>query len=172
MSWTDEKVDLLKQLWAEGRTCSYIADRIGGVSRNAVIGKVHRIGLAGRIVKSTDKTKVRMGGPKPPKKMKVKPAPERGQKAILAELPVEPLPAEDIPPEKLVAFADLEESHCRWIYGDTRSGTHGFCGANKVIGLSYCERHARRAFAAPTPSKRKEHDCEVYAKHHINKVFA
>ena len=48
MSWTDERVELLKKLWADGLSASQIAAELGGITRNAVIGKVHRLGLSGR----------------------------------------------------------------------------------------------------------------------------
>ena len=52
MAWNDERVELLKKLWAEGLSASQIAGRLGGVTRNAVIGKVHRLGLSGRATTS------------------------------------------------------------------------------------------------------------------------
>src|ERR1700753_1247832 len=52
MGWTDERVDLLKKLWLDGLSASQIAKQLGGVTRNAVIGKVHRLGLAGRAAPS------------------------------------------------------------------------------------------------------------------------
>lgn len=67
MAWTDERVEILKKLWAEGLSASQIAGRLGGVTRNAVIGKVHRLGLSGRATTSRMKThrpRSRMGGAK------------------------------------------------------------------------------------------------------------
>jgi GcrA cell cycle regulator len=146
MSWTDERVELLKKLWAQGATCSHIAARLGGnLSRNAVIGKVHRLGLAGRVVPVRSHSE-RIGGSPKIRKVRVKPAPAVSQKSILAELPVEPLQKEDTRPDVLVALHDLEPHHCRWVYGDPKQGDHGFCGSEKVIGLPYCTAHARRAF--------------------------
>ncbi|MFQ6756785.1 GcrA family cell cycle regulator, partial [Cereibacter sphaeroides] len=49
MSWTDERVETLKRMWAEGQSASQIAKELGGVTRNAVIGKVHRLGLSNRV---------------------------------------------------------------------------------------------------------------------------
>ena len=55
MSWTDERVEILTKMWAEGNSASQIAKELGGVTRNAVIGKVHRLGLSNRATTSTSK---------------------------------------------------------------------------------------------------------------------
>ena len=71
MAWTDERVDVLKKLWVEGKSASFIAKKLGGVTRNAVIGKVHRLGLSNRTSTSLDKSKAKE---KLPKKEKQAPA--------------------------------------------------------------------------------------------------
>jgi len=166
MSWTDEDAAIVEQLWGEGLSASQIAGRLKRrYTRNAVIGKVHRMGLSGRAVikRKTERSETASR----PRKIRLKPAPTKPQKDILAELPVEPLPAEDIRPEKLVAFVDLEPHHCRWVYGDPKESDHGFCGSEKVIGLPYCAAHARRAYQPPSSERKK-----ITYVHPSEKVFA
>ncbi|HYN46022.1 MAG TPA: GcrA family cell cycle regulator [Allosphingosinicella sp.] len=86
MSWTDERIDRLKELWSQGRTASHIADELGGVSRNAVIGKAHRLGLQSRPspvkpnepapkARSKSKDKAEAAAPPPPKPVAEAPDP-------------------------------------------------------------------------------------------------
>lgn len=139
MSWTDERVELLKKLWAEGLSCSQIAGELGGVTRNAVIGKVTRLKLNGRSVNSRAMESKKSLG-------QIRIAPKPKPVSPLASFPTAPLPKEDPTPAKLVSLLDLTESSCRWPYGDP---VQGFCGCTKVIGLPYCIDHARRAFRFP-----------------------
>src|SRR4026209_1674872 len=74
MSWTDERVELLKKLWADGLSASQIAAELGGITRNAVIGKVHRLGLSGR-AKSPSSTPPPPRQPRPPGPMMRSPPP-------------------------------------------------------------------------------------------------
>ena len=145
MMWTDTMDAVLTQLHAEGHSFSIIGHRIG-VTRNAAIGRAHRIGLTPRgptiAIRSPAKDR-RVKDPKPQPGKKVSP---------LASLPTEPLPAEDAPPDNLVSIYDLEPHHCRWCYGEPMDGQ--FCGRNVVIGLAYCIDHARRAFQPPQPKVR------------------
>ncbi len=150
--WTDERVDALKDLWRQGYSCSIIADRLGaGLTRNAIIGKVHRMGLSGRV--TSDR---RM--PKPRKRRNRfgddqrqfngrRPIPRKP--SILDLLPSTPLPPPSETDIARVAFADLEPHHCRWVIGEPTDGQ--FCGCKSVPGLPYCEHHARRAYRAPEP---------------------
>ncbi len=162
MSWNDERVELLKKLWADGLSASQIAGRIGAVTRNAVIGKVHRLGLSGRA------TTTRMKSHRP------RPRPNPANAGALAKRPVVAKPrftnvgntalrelyreAEPYvaPFEELViplaerrTIQTLEECHCRWPIGDPQEAEFHFCGKSKITGLPYCEFHARRAFQPP-----------------------
>ncbi len=157
MSWTDDRVEILKKLWAEGLSASQIAGRLGGVTRNAVIGKVHRLGLSGRATTSRAKPArarkhktTRQGGttrlglfssnstamrslstnPDGPKE-----EPFRSQYVEL-----------DIPLEERVDLVDLKESQCRWPIGDPQESGFHFCGKHKEDGTPYCEYHAEIAF--------------------------
>jgi len=171
MSWNDERVDLLKKLWSEGLSASQIAARLGSVTRNAVIGKVHRLGLAGRA--TTSRMKSHRPRPRPavvakrPEKPKFASA---GNTALqrLYQADAEPYqpPAEEveIPLAQRKTIQTLTEGHCRWPIGDPQHTDFHFCGKDKVQGLPYCEIHARRAFQPPQPRRgtsgpmRREHE--------------
>jgi GcrA cell cycle regulator len=164
MSWNDERVDALKKLWADGLSASQIAGRLGGVTRNAVIGKVHRLGLAGRATTS------RMKSHRP--RVRTVQAAKRLMRGRPAGLPNSPLktlylsdtepyvpPAEElvIPLNERKYIQTLTESCCRWPIGDPQQPEFHFCGRKKIPGLPYCEVHARRAFQPPQ-ARRRERD--------------
>ena len=91
MSWTDERVDLLKKLWGEGQSASQIAKELGGVTRNAVIGKVHRLGLSNRSSGSTAKPDTKpKADTKPKPATKAKPAPKPKAEESKPDLKTEP----------------------------------------------------------------------------------
>lgn len=164
MSWNDERVELLKKLWSEGLSASQIASRLGTVTRNAVIGKVHRLGLSGRATTS------RMKSPRPrPRqnvaKRVVKPRFQNVGNTALQRLylaDAEPyVPAVEeivIPLAERKTIQTLAESHCRWPIGDPQEQDFHFCGKNKVTGLPYCEFHARRAFQPPQAARRRDRE--------------
>lgn len=162
MAWTDERVELLKKLWAEGLSASQIASRLGGVTRNAVIGKVHRLGLSGRATTTRMKThrpRARMATVKRTAK------PQRfaniGNPALRAlyqpdaEPYVSPVEELEIPLAERKTIQTLVECSCRWPIGDPQHADFHFCGKTKVPGLPYCEFHARRAFQPPQPRRRE-----------------
>ncbi|MDX2157785.1 MAG: GcrA family cell cycle regulator [Hyphomicrobiaceae bacterium] len=159
MSWNDERVELLKKLWAEGLSASQIAGRIGSVTRNAVIGKVHRLGLSGRATTTRMKSHRPRTRANPVKRPAGPPAKPRfanvGNTALRAlyQAETEPYvaPAEEIviPLAERRSIQTLEESHCRWPIGDPQEEEFHFCGKSKVTGLPYCDFHARRAFQPP-----------------------
>ena len=159
MAWTDDRVDLLKKLWAEGLSASQIAGRLGSVSRNAVIGKVHRLGLSGRATTS------RMKSHRPRQRMASKRMAKSryatiGNPALRAlynaETNVYLAPTEElvIPVAERKSIQTLTEVTCRWPIGDPQHTEFHFCGKNKVPGLPYCEFHARRAFQPPQTRRR------------------
>jgi GcrA cell cycle regulator len=167
MGWNDERVDLLKKLWSEGLSASQIAGRLGGVTRNAVIGKVHRLGLSGRATTSRLKThrpRARAAVPGAAGKRVVATTTKRfaqlGNPAVRAlyHPEAEPfIPAVeelDIPLAERKSIQTLTECACRWPIGDPQLADFHFCGKNKVPGLPYCEFHARRAFQPPQARRR------------------
>ena len=157
MSWNDERVELLKKLWGEGLSASQIAGRIGSVTRNAVIGKVHRLGLSGRA--TTTRMKSHRPRTRPVAAVK-RPAAAKPRFANVgntafralyqeAEPYVAPMEELVIPMAERRSIQTLEECSCRWPIGDPQEVDFHFCGKTKVTGLPYCEFHARRAFQPP-----------------------
>lgn len=167
MSWNDERVEQLKKLWSEGLSASQIASRLGGVTRNAVIGKVHRLGLSGRATTSRMKShrpRPRAANNLPGNKRMVAkgnrfpPAPNSPLQMIYQAEPYMPSAEElEIPLAERKTIQTLQECHCRWPIGDPQMADFHFCGKQKVPGLPYCEFHARRAFQPPQ-ARRRERD--------------
>lgn len=157
MSWTPERVELLKKYWAEGLSASRIAYRIGGTTRNAVIGRVRRMGLPFR--DTSQRYRPASGRGSTPKVVKVNAAEgARVRRQRLNELKwgsgvqslfakeAEPLPPPSETDIARVSFADLEPHHCRFIPGDPKASGKLYCGCDAVPGLPYCEAHAARCF--------------------------
>lgn len=168
MSWTDERVELLKKLWGEGLSASQIAGRLGSVTRNAVIGKVHRLGLSGRATTSRMKShrpRARMTAPKRPigkTRFNVGGNPAvRALYPLDAEQYVSPVEELVIPLAERKNIQTLTECNCRWPIGDPQMSDFHFCGKEKVAGLPYCEFHARRAFQPPQPRRRDREPSET-----------
>jgi GcrA cell cycle regulator len=161
MSWTDDRVEILKKLWSEGLSASQIATRLGGVTRNAVIGKVHRLGLSGRATTSRMKThrpRARVATTKRLAKPRFASIPNSPLRALYhadAEPYVPTVEELDIPLNERRTIQTLTESDCRWPIGDPQTPDFHFCNRSKIVGLPYCEFHARRAFQAPQPRRRE-----------------
>ena len=149
MAWTDDRVELLKKLWSEGLSASQIANKMGGVTRNAVIGKVHRLGLSGRAT------------PAKPRSSRIAP-----RRPSIAKIPYRPEPPElrNIPePEFLeplvldtgdnATVSTLSNNMCKWPIGDPASDEFHFCGQSSSSSKPYCAYHARLAFQ---PSHKRE----------------
>ncbi len=159
MSWTDERVELLKKYWGEGLSASQIAGRLGGVTRNAVIGKVHRLGLSGRATTTrlkSSRPRTRAATAKRTAKPRfAKPGNPALQSLYQdAEPYTAPIDEIDIPLAERKTLQDLTESNCRWPIGDPQMPDFHFCNRNKVPGLPYCEHHSRRAFQPPQARRR------------------
>ena len=167
MGWTEERVELLKKLWSDGLSASQIAGRLGEVTRNAVIGKVHRLGLAGRATTS------RVRSARPRNRMSHLPLrPTRVQYRTHGNVALKPVysPVErpmvalsivpnvieepDMPAPLRLPLLDLRESSCRWPIGDPQDENFYFCGHQKRTGSAYCEHHAKVAFQ-PAARRRK-----------------
>jgi len=170
MGWNDERVEQLKKFWADGLSASQIAGRLGGVTRNAVIGKVHRLGLSGRATTSRMKShRPRVRTTNQAVKRLAKPRfANIGNPAFrnlyLADSEPYVPPAEDlvIPLKERKYIQTLTESCCRWPIGDPQQADFHFCGKSKIAGLPYCEAHARRAFQPPQ-ARRRERDYATVA---------
>ena len=141
MSWTDERVTLQKKLWGEGKTAAEIAKALGGVTRNAVIGKAHRLKLSNRI------SPIQQNERKEERVAEVKKAP----KAVIKQPIVVAKPANSS--FKALKMIELKERMCRWPSGDPQDENFSFCGCQTVPGLPYCEEHAKMAYQAPSRSR-------------------
>ncbi len=157
MSWNDERVETLKKLWSEGFSASQIAAQLGGVTRNAVIGKVHRLGLAGR-AKPAATTGTNAARPRKPRgvspSMRVQRALVRGNTALAQayEIELEPEPERSdnvIPLGQRRSLLELTENTCRWPIGDPGNPDFFFCGGQTISSLPYCAYHARLAYQPP-----------------------
>jgi len=160
MSWTDERVEALKKLWSEGLSASHIAAELGGVTRNAVIGKVHRLGLAGR-AKSPTSSAQRPRKPRPHGHMlRVSRPSVRGNTALAhayeLEAEAEPELVDNvIPMGQRRTLLELTESTCHWPIGDPGQPDFFFCGGKAVMGMPYCGYHNRIAYQ-PAADRRRE----------------
>jgi GcrA cell cycle regulator len=162
--WTEDRVELLAKLWSEGQSASQIAAVLGGgVTRNAVIGKVHRLGLSGR-----GKTGAAPAQPRQPKPTRAPSAPvtmaEAAQPASAVSAPVKAVaqppaswrPATEvaIPTSERVTILELRDTMCRWPIGDPSKADFGFCGQRSVTGLPYCGAHCQLAYQPATERRR------------------
>ena len=180
MSWTDERVEILTKMWAEGNSASKIAKELGGVTRNAVIGKVHRLGLSNRATTSTSnksepksKSATKNGSKAKQKARKIEVTEPKSdnvtslrRQIIPAGQPLPPQPsANEISPEALARVSEVEkkakklslleltEKTCKWPVGDPATEDFWFCGLATQSGKPYCEAHVGVAFQ-PMNSRR------------------
>ena len=156
-AWTDERFEILKQMWKDGHSGSVIGTRLG-TSRCSVLGKVHRMGLSGR---STIKRMAARA--KPPRRKPYQQLATSTQRAYAfaadsaAREEARQLPDLVIPPAERRSFADLEPGDCRWPFGDPKEADFGYCNQHQVgttdrlrKGIQpYCEFHCRRAYNLP-----------------------
>lgn len=152
MAWTDERVAELKKLWKEGLSCTQIAEKLGVVSRNAVIGKVHRLGLSGRAAPSVpSRSRV--------KKLEVRRAPDGNSssrqsiqtKASASKKVVDPVESKAFAGGNFRTVETIRSNECRWPVGDPSSENFHFCGRKTGDG-QYCDEHASIAFQAKRSS--------------------
>ncbi|KAB2657310.1 GcrA cell cycle regulator [Brucella tritici] len=177
MNWTDERVELLKKLWSEGLSASQIAAQLGGVSRNAVIGKVHRLKLSGR-------GKTTTAAPRSKKVNTVAAAPRPAAQHstgvhtttmrtatvtktvgatalqmdyavdVVAETVVKPASDVVVPISRRLSLLQLSERTCKWPIGDPLNEDFHFCGHESGESSPYCKYHSRMAFQ-PTAERRR-----------------
>ncbi|WP_143957866.1 GcrA family cell cycle regulator [Rhodoligotrophos appendicifer] len=155
--WTDERVDLLKQLWNEGLSASQIANKLGEVTRNAVIGKVHRLGLSGRGTPArTQHSRPRVKSRTHGAPGKITQFPTMGSSALKVEVETvaeaspapKPMPLRQVntSTSDRVSILQLSDKTCRWPLGEPGTETFHFCGCLPKSGLPYCDTHARLAY--------------------------
>jgi GcrA cell cycle regulator len=182
MSWTDERIETLRGLWEKGLTASQIADKLGSVSRNAVIGKAHRLGLKARpspvkgdsdgTPRETVKKAAAPAAPKPkpetaaPEAAATQPRPAAEAKASPAAAPAVPKPAMPVraampaapvkprAPGEKVTLLDLSDKICKWPIGHPGEPDFQFCGRPVNPGFPYCMSHCAEAYQAQLPRDR------------------
>ena len=147
MSWTDEKVQKLKELWKKGHTASQIAEMLGDTTRNAVIGKAHRLNLEARAPSKSSHTSGSSSGQN---KIQRRPSQQpltRKQKfqSILLD--------KNFEPENPKKLEELGDNNCRWPIGHPDQEGFYFCGRSPIEGFSYCKLHVLYAFQ---PKNQKE----------------
>ncbi len=138
MSWTEEKVSKLKELWGKGNTASQIAEIIGGISRNAVIGKAHRLNLSAKIKTRTATSSQNFDSTRIEKNTQSK----RGRKSKFKSLIIE----KDFEPENPKQLEELDENSCKWPIGHPDEKTFYFCGRSSLKDFSYCKLHLLYAY--------------------------
>ncbi|WP_316858791.1 GcrA family cell cycle regulator [uncultured Cohaesibacter sp.] len=168
MSWTDERVELLKKLWAEGLSASQVAAELGGVTRNAVIGKVHRLGLSGRAKTTTTAPRARRPrsqSSRPARPSSGSAAPTVGATALKADARPQPTPkpkaeanpeldAVVVPISKRATILSLTENTCKWPIGDPGDADFHFCGCKSEAGSPYCKYHSEIAYQTGADRRR------------------
>ena len=145
MSWTDEKVAKLKELWGKGNTASQIAEIIGGISRNAVIGKAHRLNLSAKIKTRAATSNKNFENSLEEKNYKSK----KNRKSKFKSLIID----KNFEPENPKQLEELDESICKWPIGHPDEKDFYFCGRSSLKDFSYCKLHLLYAYQ---PKGKKE----------------
>jgi len=162
MAWTEDRVEVLTKLWAEGLSASQIAKQLGGVTRNAVIGKVHRLGLSGR------------AKPSNPAKKKARKTTTRTRATRMPSAPRAPRPVVQARPAlpmadgRFATILTITDHMCKWPIGDPSTSEFRFCGRKTDDkDEPYCKAHSSVAYQAsrrrgsttralgPNPTSRK-----------------
>ena len=154
MSWNEEKVNKLKELWGKGNTASQIAEIIGGISRNAVIGKAHRLSLSSKIKTRNTSSSQNFNNSSNESNSKQKQSRKNKFKSLLIE--------KDFEPENPKKLEELDESSCKWPIGHPEEESFYFCGRSSLKDFSYCKLHLLYAYQPkgkreePTTDKEEE----------------
>ncbi len=170
MEWTEQRIEMLRKLWGQGQTASQIATLLGGVTRNAVIGKAHRLGLTGR------PSPIKREGTEAAAPRR-KPAAQRRQQPAVAAMPaprhavaqtpattvpteprysapapemtetrIEPVVAQTKAPSAPRVAAQAGSKSCSWPVGDPKQPGFHFCGDAAEAGRPYCAHHCGIAY--------------------------
>ena len=149
MSWNDEKVAKLKELWGKGNTASQIAEIIGGISRNAVIGKAHRLNLSAKIKTRAASANQNFKSNNEDTRLKSR----RGKRSKFKSLIIE----KDFEPENPKQLEQLDDNSCKWPIGHPNEKSFYFCGRTSLKDFSYCKLHLLYAYQ---PKGKKEDSSE------------
>lgn len=176
MSWTDDRVAVLTKMWGEGKTAAEIAKTLGGVTRNAVIGKAHRLKLSNRAspipqpkkAANANKASAAKATAVEKKKFTAKPAKDESDHIAVIKAPEV---CKDIPEGERVAMVDLGPRQCRWPNGDPRDADFSFCGHEAVAGLPYCLEHCQVAYQTATRNRiNKSQNLETVSAEELQKA--
>ena len=163
MSWNEEKVNKLKELWGKGSTASQIAEIIGGISRNAVIGKAHRLNLSSKIKTRNITSSQNFNSSSEENNSKQK----QGRKSKFKSLLIE----KDFEPENPKKLEELDENSCKWPTGHPEEKSFYFCGRNSLKDFSYCKLHLLYAYQPKGKKEEptaKEDESSPYIEKKIN----
>ena len=159
MSWNDEKVAKLRELWGKGNTASQIAEIIGGISRNAVIGKAHRLNLSAKIKTRAKSSNQNLSSNNEDFKIQQ----GRGKRSKFKSLIIE----KDFEPENPKQLEELDDNSCKWPIGHPDEKNFYFCGRSSLKDFSYCKLHLLYAYQ-PKGKKEDSNEKDV-VQNYINK---
>ena len=164
MSWNEEKVSKLKELWGKGNTASQIAGIIGGISRNAVIGKAHRLNLSSKIKNKSASSSQNFDNNTEDNNSKQR----QGRKSKFKSLLIE----KDFEPENPKKLEELDESSCKWPVGHPEEKSFYFCGRSSLKDFSYCKLHLLYAYQPKGKREEsvtdKDEDTRQYVEKKVN----
>ena len=161
MSWNEEKVNKLKELWGNGSTASQIAGIIGGISRNAVIGKAHRLNLSSKIKTRNSSSSQNFDNNSEENNSKQKQVRKSKFKSLLID--------KDFEPENPKKLEELDESSCKWPVGHPEEKSFYFCGRSSLKDFSYCKLHLLYAYQPKGRREEPTTDKEEEAPQYIDK---
>ncbi len=159
MSWDEEKVAKLKELWGKGNTASQIAEIIGGISRNAVIGKAHRLNLSAKIKTRTASNNSSYTPIQDELKVKSRKSKRSKFKSLIIE--------KDFEPENPKQLEELDDSSCKWPIGHPDEKSFYFCGRTSLKDFSYCKLHL--LYAYQERGKKEDNNNKEEVQNYINK---
>jgi len=164
MSWNEEKVNKLKELWGKGNTASQIAEIIGGLSRNAVIGKAHRLNLSSKIKTRNASSNQNFDINSQENNSKQRQVRKSKFKSLLIE--------KNFEPENPKKLEELDENSCKWPVGHPEESSFYFCGRSSLKDFSYCKLHLLYAYQPKgkkeEPTTDKEEEVPQYIDKKIN----